>query len=86
MNFENIVQQINKESEKEFMFTGFIKKWDRRGYGFVQRDDSERDIFLHVSALPDGRESLAEGTRVEFQPASDVRSGRQCCQAVRIIP
>jgi CspA family cold shock protein len=86
MSFIEILQQINNiESERKFMFTGVIRKWDRRGYGFVQRDDGQQDIFLHVSALPDGRDSLPEGTRVEFQPASNVRDGRLCCQAVRVI-
>jgi cold shock CspA family protein len=51
-----------------------------------QRDDNERDIFIHSSALPDGKDELPEGTRIEFQPASNVRNGRLCCQAVRVIP
>jgi hypothetical protein len=36
MNFQTVIEKINKESEKEFMFTGYIKFWDtRRGFGFV---------------------------------------------------
>jgi cold shock CspA family protein len=86
MNFQTVIEKINStESERE-MFTGVIKKWDRRGYGFVARDDNEQDIFIHVSVLPEGRDSLPEGTRIEFQPASNIRNGKLCCQAVRIIP
>jgi cold shock CspA family protein len=87
MNFQTIISKINTDKvSEEKMFTGYVKFWSHRGYGFVTRDDDHSDIFLHVSQLPDGRDSLAEGTRIEFQPASNIRNGKLCCQAVRIIP
>ncbi len=44
-------------------------KWfnDSKGYGFLQVDGSERDIFVHYSAIQgDGFKSLAPGQRVRF--------------------
>ncbi|CAN7301538.1 cold shock domain-containing protein [Bradyrhizobium sp. LjRoot220] len=39
--------------------TGVIKVWrDDRGFGFITRDDGERDLFCHFSNCVDG-----------FQPA-----------------
>ena len=45
-------------------------KWfnDSKGYGFLTRDDGEKDVFVHHSAIQgDGFKSLAEGQRVEFE-------------------
>ena len=46
-------------------------KWfkDDKGYGFIVRDDGEKDVFVHHSAIQDpagGFRSLSEGDRVEF--------------------
>lgn len=39
----------------------------RKGYGFVNEDDSHRDIFLHYSAIQlRGYKHLSEGQRVLF--------------------
>jgi CspA family cold shock protein len=45
-------------------------KWfnDEKGFGFITRDDGEKDVFVHHSAIQQdgGFRSLAEGQRVEF--------------------
>ena len=51
------------------MATGTVKWFnDAKGYGFIQREDGEADVFVHFSALPQtgGYRSLAEGQRVQF--------------------
>jgi CspA family cold shock protein len=50
------------------MMTGVVKWFDdAKGYGFIQAE-SGSDVFVHFSALPpsDGRRSLAEGQKVQF--------------------
>ena len=53
------------------MATGIVKWFnDAKGYGFITPDGSEKDIFVHHSAIAgEGYKSLAEGAKVEFEPA-----------------
>lgn len=49
--------------------TGVVKWFSRtKGYGFIEPDGSENDIFVHYSAIAgDGFRNLNEGQRVEFR-------------------
>ncbi|PWH14122.1 MAG: cold-shock protein [Ardenticatenia bacterium] len=46
-------------------------KWfnGQKGYGFITRDDGEKDVFVHYSAIQaqGGFRNLDEGDRVEFE-------------------
>ena len=47
-------------------------KWfsDEKGFGFIAREDGEKDVFVHHSAIQDqsgGFKSLAEGQKVELE-------------------
>ena len=48
--------------------TGTVKWFnDQKGFGFITRDDGEKDVFVHHSAIQSqGFRSLAEGDRVQF--------------------
>jgi CspA family cold shock protein len=46
-------------------------KWfnESKGYGFIQQEENERDIFVHYSDIEgDGFRTLNEGDSVQFEP------------------
>ncbi len=58
-------------------------KWfnEKKGYGFISRDDGN-DVFVHFSAIKrDGFNSLYEGDEVEFE-VSDGPKGPQATNVV----
>ena len=59
--------------------SGFVKWFNNaRGYGFINKDNSEADIFVHYRNIQgDGYRSLREGQRVEF----DLMEGEKGLQA-----
>ena len=45
-------------------------KWfnEKKGYGFIPREDGEKDLFVHFSAIQgDGFKTLKEGEKVRFE-------------------
>ena len=44
-------------------------KWfnGKKGYGFIEREDKEKDVFVHHTAVRDaGLKYLNEGDKIEF--------------------
>ncbi len=52
---------------------------DEKGYGFIETDEMEDDVFFHVNDLD--IESIEEGTEVEF----DTEEGDQGPKAVNLV-
>jgi CspA family cold shock protein len=51
------------------MPTGKVKWFNsKKGYGFITEDETEKDIFLHVSALEESKlKMLKEDQKLEFE-------------------
>ncbi|MFN2237841.1 MAG: cold-shock protein [Thermoanaerobaculia bacterium] len=50
--------------------TGTVKWFNNeKGYGFIVREGSEEDVFVHHTSIQDqpGYRTLKEGERVEFE-------------------
>ena len=58
-------------------------KWfnPTKGFGFIERDDKEKDVFVHVSALKNaGMKGLEEGQGLIF----DIEEGPKGPNAVNL--
>ena len=58
-------------------------KWfnGQKGYGFIEREDKEKDVFVHVSALRDaGIKGLEDGQGLTF----DIEEGPKGPNAVNL--
>ena len=64
--------------------TGTVKWFnDEKGFGFITRDDGEKDVFCHHSAIQgEGFKSLSEGQKVEFE----VVQGQKGPAAENVVP
>ncbi|WP_373504834.1 cold-shock protein [Aestuariivirga sp.] len=60
------------------MNTGTVKWFnEQKGYGFIQPDNGQKDIFVHISAVERaGLRTLKEGQKVQFEIVTDKRTGR----------
>jgi len=54
--------------EEDLMATGVVKWFnDKKGFGFIQREDGEKDVFVHYSVISEeGYKSLTQGQLVEY--------------------
>ena len=68
------------------MTTGTVKFYnDQRGYGFIQPENGQKDVFVHASALERaGIAGLREGQKVNFETAIDSRSGKTAVSTIEV--
>jgi cold shock CspA family protein len=54
------------------MHKGKLTIWkDDRGFGFIQLDDTEKKVFLHISSLRNKRKRPQEGDIIKYQLTTD---------------
>ena len=60
-------------------------KWfnDRKGYGFIEKEDGTGDVFVHHTAIKtEGFRTLSEAQEVEFEVIQDQRGEK----AINVTP
>ena len=67
INLEEKIK-LDKQNNKE-KFNGKVKWFNgAKGYGFIEREDGEKDIFVHLSAVKDsGLKYLKTGEELTFE-------------------
>jgi len=69
------------------MPTGKVKWFSaERGYGFIESDEGQGDVFVHISAVERaGLHELREGQKVSFEVQKDRRSGKDAAEDLRVL-
>jgi cold shock protein len=60
------------------MQVGTVKWYNvQKGFGFIQPDNGEKDVFVHISAVERANLGvLREGQKIRFELVSDRRTGK----------
>lgn len=58
--------------------TGTVKWFNaQKGFGFIQPDDGQKDVFVHISAVErSGLYDLREGQKLSYELVEDRRTGK----------
>ena len=67
------------------MNTGTVKLDQLRGFGFIEREDGEADVFVHITAFSGSGQMLSQGQRVSFETVTDARTNKEKAVNVRLI-
>jgi CspA family cold shock protein len=64
--------------------TGTVKWFNgQKGYGFIQPDSGDKDVFVHISAVEKaGFSSLVEGAKVTFDIVPN--KGKESAENLRV--
>jgi cold shock protein len=68
------------------MNTGTVKFYnDQKGFGFIQPDKGDKDVFVHATALERaGINGLREGQKVAFDTQNDPRTGKIAVSTIEL--
>lgn len=69
------------------MNTGTVKWFNStKGFGFIQPENSDSDVFVHISAVERaGMSTLKEGQKVSFDIVADRRTGKSAAENLRAV-
>ena len=68
------------------MPTGTVKWFNaQKGFGFIQPESGEPDVFVHISAVERaGMRDLNEGQKLKYEIVVDRRSGKSSADNLQI--
>jgi len=47
-----------------------------KGFGFIKNDETEEEVFVHITALNNGLKELQEGQKVTYEIEKDPKSNK----------
>jgi cold shock protein len=73
---------------KERQMPQGVVKWfnSQKGYGFIQPEGGDKDVFVHISAVERaGLRDLREGQKVSYEIVQDRRTGKLSADQLKEI-
>lgn len=67
------------------MASGTVKFFNTtKGFGFIEQDDGQPDVFIHISALERaGMNAPVEGQKLRFDVVKDNRNGKSAAENIQ---
>lgn len=68
------------------MHKGTVKFYNsQKGFGFIQPEDGQTDVFVHATALERaGISTLSDGQKVSYETEIDSRSGKTAVSKIQL--
>jgi len=68
------------------MATGTVKWFNStKGFGFIQPDNGDADVFVHISAVERaGMRTIVEGQKLSFELERDRKSGKMSAGQLQV--
>lgn len=74
-----------KRMSQEKVYRGIVKSYnEKKGYGFIAREDKRGDIFFHVSDVQEIR-YLQQNDHVQFEVAEGRKDKQKAIQVKRVV-
>lgn len=69
------------------MAIGTVKWFNgQKGYGFIQPESGEADVFVHISAVERaGLSGLVDGQKISFEPVRDPKRGKVSAENLKAV-
>jgi CspA family cold shock protein len=69
------------------MSSGTVKWFNAaKGFGFIQPDDGDTDVFVHISAVERaGMNSLNDGQKISYELVQDRRTGKSSADNLKAL-
>lgn len=55
-----------------------------KGFGFIKNDETNDEVFVHITALQDGLKELNEGQKVTYEVEKDPKSNKDRAANVKL--
>lgn len=81
-----MLRQRKSQGTWDEMATGTVKWFNEtKGYGFIQPDNGDKDVFVHISAVERaGLRSLKDGQKIPYEVESDRRTGKESATNLQV--
>lgn len=72
------MDSAGRDNKEETMATGTVKWFNAtKGFGFIQPDNGDADVFVHISAVERaGMRGLNDGQKITYELVQDRKSGK----------
>lgn len=68
------------------MYQGTVKFFNTvKGFGFIKNEETNDEIFVHITGLNDGVKELNEGQKVSYDVETDQKSNKDKAVNVTVL-